>query len=59
MEFLTNQEFGLGLNKDLLAVTCYVGNKDFNIPKDVESEKYWLENGIKKEQIYFYDDKKN
>lgn len=58
-EFLTNREIGLGLDKDKLYVTCYQGNTDFKIEKDEEVKKYWLENGITENHIYFYNDQKN
>jgi alanyl-tRNA synthetase len=37
-EFLTDV---VGLDPERLYVTCYLGNKDLDIPKDTESEKIW------------------
>ncbi len=58
-KFLTDKEIGLGLDKDRLYFSCYEGNEKFNLPKDEDSKKYWLENGVAEDRIYFYDDKKN
>lgn len=37
-EFLTNV---VGLDASKLYVTCYIGNKEFNIPKDMEAAEQW------------------
>ncbi|MEA4910601.1 MAG: alanine--tRNA ligase [Candidatus Elulimicrobiales bacterium] len=58
-KFLTDSEIGLGLDKNRLYFSCYSGNEDLNVPKDEETKKYWLENGVAEDRIYFYDDKKN
>ena len=49
-EFLTSPEY-LGLDKDKLAFTVFEGAGD--IPRDEEAANYWMENGVKKENIYF------
>ncbi|MEK6885580.1 MAG: alanine--tRNA ligase [Nanoarchaeota archaeon] len=53
-EFLTNQ---LGIKKEKLSVTCFIGDKD--APKDEESAKIWQSLGIKKENIKFLPKKDN
>jgi len=58
-KFLTDQELGLGLEKDKLYFTCYAGNQKLNLEKDLESAELWKSLGISEEKIYFYDDKKN
>lgn len=57
-EFLTSKEY-LNLDKNYLAVTCYVGNKKYNIPKDIESYNLWLKNGISDKRIAFLGDEDN
>jgi len=52
-EFLTSKEW-LNLSKERLAVTCFSGSKE--VPKDEESEKYWLEVGIQKDRLAFLKD---
>ena len=49
-EFLTSPEY-LGLDKDKLAFTVFAGEGD--IPRDDEAAGYWMENGVKPENIYF------
>lgn len=49
-EFLTSPEY-LGLDKDKLAFTVFEGEGD--IPRDTEAAGYWMENGVKPENIYF------
>ena len=49
-EFLTSPEY-LGLDKDKLTFTVFEGEGD--IPRDEEAANYWMENGVKKENIYF------
>ncbi len=49
-EFLTKD---LGLSKDKIAISCFVGEKENNIEKDEESAKLWQEQGIPKERIVF------
>ena len=46
MEFLTKE---LKLNPEKFYITIFKGNKD--IPKDIESEKFWQEQGIPRERI--------
>lgn len=45
-EFLTDV---VGLDPSKLYVTCYLGNKTFDIPKDTEAAKLWADLFIKKE----------
>lgn len=51
-EFLTDI---VGLDPEKLYVTCYLGNKEFNIPKDTESAELWsglfAAKGITAEQV--------
>ena len=49
-EFLTEV---LKIPKEKLAVTCFVGDKENNIPKDTESAEIWKSVGIPKERIAF------
>ncbi|HSW85542.1 MAG TPA: alanine--tRNA ligase [Candidatus Saccharimonadales bacterium] len=44
-EFLTNV---VGLDPTKLYVTCYVGNQEFNIPKDSEAAELWAAQFAKK-----------
>src|SRR3984885_9401067 len=37
-EFLTDV---VGLDPSKLYVTCYLGNQEFNVPKDIEAAKLW------------------
>jgi alanyl-tRNA synthetase len=39
-EFLTDV---VGLDPNKLYVTCYIGNKEFNIPKDSDAAKLWTD----------------
>ena len=55
-EFLTSEEY-LGLPKDKLAFTVFEGEGD--IPRDDEAAGYWMENGVKPENIYFLPRKHN
>lgn len=45
----------VGLDPEKLYVTCYLGNKDFDIPKDTEAAKLWTElfakKGIEAKQV--------
>lgn len=45
----------VGLDPNRLYVTCYIGNEEFNIPKDTEAAKLWAElfakQGIDNEQV--------
>ncbi len=49
-EFLTSPDY-LGLDKDKLAFTVFEGEGD--IPRDDEAAQYWMENGVKPENIYY------
>ena len=55
-EFLTSPEY-LGLDKDKLAFTVFEGEGD--IPRDTEAAQYWMDNGVKPENIYFLPRKHN
>ena len=55
-EFLTSPEY-LGLDKDRLAFTVFEGEDD--IPRDTEAAQYWMDNGVKPENIYFLPRKHN
>ena len=55
-EFLTSDEY-LGLDKDKLAFTVFEGEGD--IPRDEEAAGYWMEQGVKPENIYFLPRKHN
>ena len=55
-EFLTSPDY-LGLDKDKLAFTVFEGEGD--IPRDDEAAGYWMENGVKPENIYFLPRKHN
>ena len=55
-EFLTSEEY-LGLDKDKLAFTVFEGEGD--IPRDDEAAGYWMEQGVKPENIYFLGRKHN
>lgn len=51
-EFLTDV---VGLDPNKLYVTCYLGNKEFDIPKDTEAAELWTglfkKHGIKAKQV--------
>jgi len=49
-EFLTKV---LKIPHEKLAVTCFAGNKENNIPKDTESAEIWKSIGIPEERIAF------
>ena len=55
-EFLTSPEY-LGLDKDKLAFTVFEGEGD--IPRDTEAAQYWMDSGVKPENIYFLPRKHN
>jgi len=55
-EFLTSPDY-LGLDKDKLAFTVFEGEGD--IPRDDEAAGYWMEQGVKPENIYFLGRKHN
>lgn len=55
-EFLTSPDY-LGLDKDKLAFTVFEGEGD--IPRDDEAAGYWMENGVKPENIYYLGRKHN
>jgi len=49
-EFLT-KELGIPIGK--LAITCFKGEKENDIPRDEESAKIWEKLGVKKERIAY------
>lgn len=55
-EFLTSEKY-LNIDKNKLAVTVFEGDSD--CPRDEESVSYWMENGLKKEQIFYLNKKHN
>jgi len=55
-EFLT-KELNIPINK--LAVSCFAGEPENNIPKDEESEKIWQNLGIPKKRIAFLGREEN
>ncbi|MDO8647680.1 MAG: alanine--tRNA ligase [Candidatus Diapherotrites archaeon] len=50
-KFLTGKKKGLGLPVEMLAVTCFIGDKD--CPKDNEAAKVWKKLGIPAHKIAF------
>lgn len=52
-EFLTSKDEGLGLDPNLLYVTCFEGDK--NAPQDTESFEVWKSLGIPESRIYFLE----
>jgi alanyl-tRNA synthetase len=57
-EFLTSSNY-LNLDYNRLAITCFKGNKEKNIPKDEVSSNFWKELGINKERIVYLNEKGN
>lgn len=55
-EFLTSEKY-LGIDKAMLAVTCFEGDSD--APKDTESEGYWKAVGMPEERIGWLPKAKN
>ncbi len=55
-EFLTTE---LKLPKERLWVTCFAGDENFGLPKDIESAELWKGIGMPEDHISFYDAKKN
>ncbi|MBE5766813.1 MAG: alanine--tRNA ligase [Clostridiales bacterium] len=55
-EFLTSPEW-LGIDKDRLAFSVFAGDDD--CPRDEEAAGYWLECGVKKENIFYLPKKNN
>lgn len=53
-EFLTKV---LGIDKNRIAVTVFRGDED--APMDEDSAKYWMENGLTKEQVFFLPKENN
>jgi alanyl-tRNA synthetase len=55
-EFLTKE---LNLDPKRISVTCFAGDKEFNLPKDEESAAIWESLGIPSSRIYFLGKKDN
>lgn len=55
-EFLTKE---IGLPKERLWITCFEGDKKFNLPRDIESAEIWKKLGIPEKRIHFYGSEKN
>lgn len=55
-EFLTKE---LNLDPERISVTCFAGDKEFNLPKDEESAATWQSLGIPSSRIYFLGKKDN
>ena len=53
-EFLTRE---LNIPAEKISVTCFAGDKD--CPRDEETAKYWKENGIPEERIYYFGKEDN
>ena len=53
-EFLTKE---LNIPAEKISVTCFAGDKD--CPRDEETAKYWKENGIPEERIYYFGKEDN
>ncbi len=53
-DFLINE---LGLNKERIGVTCFIGDKDAE--KDLVSANVWEKLGVPKERIFFLDKEDN
>lgn len=50
-EFMTNTEYGIGLDPARLYITCYEGRD--SIERDTEAAQYWIEAGIPENRIYY------
>ncbi len=59
-ELVTSPEW-FGLPKDRLYVTIFEGadSPGWNVPRDDEAEKFWIETGVAKERIFQYGLKDN
>lgn len=55
-EFLTKK---LSLDSKRISVTCFAGDKNFNLPQDEEAAKIWRSLGISSSKIYFFGKKDN
>ncbi|MCX6726153.1 MAG: alanine--tRNA ligase, partial [Candidatus Shapirobacteria bacterium] len=55
-EFLTKE---LNLDPKRISVTCFAGDKEFNLPKDEESAAIWQSLGIPSSRIHFFGKKDN
>ena len=55
-EFVTSE---LGLPKERLWVTCFLGDEALGLPKDTEAAEIWKQIGMPDDHILFYDAKKN
>ena len=59
-ELVTDEQW-FGLPKDRLYVTIFEGadSPGWNVPRDDEAEKFWIETGVAKERIFQYGLKDN
>jgi len=57
-EFLTSEEW-LGIPKEKLAVSCFVGEESMGVKKDIESSEHWLKMGIPEKRIAFLSRSQN
>ena len=55
-QFLTDKEY-LAIDPERIFATCFEG--DETAPKDEESAKYWMEQGVPTERIYFLPKSEN
>ena len=55
-EFLTKK---VSISSDRISVTCFAGDEQFGLPKDLESYEIWRNLGIPEERILFYPSKNN
>jgi alanyl-tRNA synthetase len=57
-EFLTSKEW-LGIPKEKLAVSCFAGEENMKVKKDIESSEHWMKLGIPEERIVFLSKSQN
>jgi alanyl-tRNA synthetase len=57
-EFLTSRQW-LGIPKEKLAVSCFIGDESIGIKKDVESSENWIMRGIPEKRIAFLSRSQN
>ena len=54
--FLFNE---LGIDPSKIFITCFGGDKEYGLPKDVEAYEIWKARGVSEDHIYFYGGEKN
>ncbi len=57
-EFLTSEKY-LNLNKNKLAFTCFNGEVENNISKDIDAFNHWCELGVNKKRVAYLERKDN